>query len=572
MNVYEEIRGVLREVGGDAPFSLSVPEDKAHGDIATNIAFALSKSEGKSPKETAESLKGVLLEKLSSTLSQVEVAGPGFINFFLKPDVVRGASENIGQIETKFTAKKVLVEHSSPNLFKPFHIGHLMNNIVGEFVTRGMEVSDAKVTTLCFPSDISFGVAEAVYVLEKDGGFKQALFLESDLTAIVTYFGDCYVKGVALFKEKPELESEIREVSKKIYEAIDNESLRNSGEYQLWKRAGELNTKYFREVLVSIGSKMGEPIFESAVSLPGVKLVREYTPKIFSESEGAIVYVPGEERKDINTSVFINSEGHPTYEAKDLGLIEKKFTGYGEVDLSFFITDAEQSQHFKVVLDAASKLGGDWPSRVEKSVHVPHGRMLFKGQKMSSRLGGVPLALDVIGAVEEEVRERAGDKVANYSQKEKERMTREIALSALRIAVLRSKPGLNINFDPETSLSFEGDSGPYLLYTHARCASLLEKGAGVTQAFSTSLKLSTLERTLIHFNEILKESIEDIAPQKLVTYLFKVAQELNSFYGREQIIGDDKVKTAHNLAIVSWTKEVLKQGLFVLGISAVERM
>lgn len=572
MNVYEEIRGVLREVGGDAPFSLSVPEDKAHGDIATNIAFALSKSEGKSPKETAESLKGVLLEKLSSTLSQVEVAGPGFINFFLKPDVVRGASENIGQIETKFTAKKVLVEHSSPNLFKPFHIGHLMNNIVGEFVTRGMEVSDAKVTTLCFPSDISFGVAKAVYVLEKDGGFKQALFLESDLTAIVTYFGDCYVKGVALFKEKPELESEIREVSKKIYEAIDNESLRNSGEYQLWKRAGELNTKYFREVLVSIGSKMGEPIFESAVSLPGVKLVREYTPKIFSESEGAIVYVPGEERKDINTSVFINSEGHPTYEAKDLGLIEKKFTGYGEVDLSFFITDAEQSQHFKVVLDAASKLGGDWPSRVEKSVHVPHGRMLFKGQKMSSRLGGVPLALDVIGAVEEEVRERAGDKVANYSQEEKEKMAREIALSALRIAVLRSKPGLNINFDPEVSLSFEGDSGPYLLYTHARCASLLEKGAGVTPTFSESYELGTLERTLLHFNEVLKESIEDIAPQKLVTYLFKVAQELNSFYGREQIIGDDKVKTAHNLAIVSWTKEVLKQGLFVLGISAVERM
>ncbi len=572
MNVYEEIKRVLKEIGGEASFALSVPEDKAHGDIATNIAFALSKKEGKSPKETAENLKGLLLEKLALVVSQVEVAGPGFINFFIKPEIVRGASENVGKVETKFTGKKVLVEHSSPNLFKPFHIGHLMNNVVGEFVTRSMEVSDAKVTTLCFPSDISFGVAKAVYILEKDGGFEQTLFKDGNLTQIVTYFGDCYVRGVALFKEKPELESEMREVSKKIYDAIDDKSLEGGAEFQLWKRAGELNTKYFREVLESIGSKMGEPVFESAVSSPGVKLVKENTPLVFTESEGAVVYIPGEERKDINTSVFINSEGHPTYEAKDLGLIEKKFTGYGDVDLSFFITDGEQSQHFKVVLDAASKLGGEWPARVEKSVYVPHGCMLFKGQKMSSRLGGVPLALDVIGVVEEEVRERAGEKIASYSQEEKEKMTREIALSALRIAVLRSKPGLNINFDPETSLSFEGDSGPYLLYTHARCASLLEKGTGITPGFSESYELGTLERTLLHFNEVLKESIEDIAPQKLVTYLFKVAQELNSFYGREQIISDDTVKTAHNLAIIFWTKDVLKQGLYVLGISAVERM
>lgn len=573
MNIYGEIRKILRELGGeDTSFALSVPEDKNHGDIATNIAFALAKKEGKSPKETAENLRGLLLEKLGGVVSQVEVAGPGFINFFIKPEVARDASLFVGKVETKFTGKHILVEHSSPNLFKPFHIGHLMNNIVGEFLTRSVKVSGSQVETLCFPSDISFGIAKAVYVLEMDGGFDQSIFLSGNRKDIVTYFGDCYVRGVVLFTEKPELEVKMREVSKKIYSAIGNPSLQHAKEYELWKKAGEINVAYFVDVLESIGSHMGKPIFESEVSGVGAELVRKNTPKIFTESEGAIVYIPGEERKDINTSVFINREGHPTYEAKDLGLIERKFSLYKETDISFFVTDIEQSQHFKVVLDAASKLGGEWPSRVEKSVHVPHGRMLFKGQKMSSRLGGVPLALDVISVVEEEVRERAGEKIANYSQEEKEKITREIALSALRVAVLRSKPGLNINFDPETSLSFEGDSGPYLLYTHARCFSLLEKGGHIAPSFSAVYELGTLERTLLHCNEVLTESIEDIAPQKLVTYLFKVAQELNSFYGREQIISDDSVKTAHNLAIILWTKEVLKQGLFVLGIEAVERM
>jgi arginyl-tRNA synthetase len=293
---------------------------------------------------------------------------------------------------------------------------------------------------------------------------------------------------------------------------------------------------------------------------------------VFTESEGAVVYIPDEDRKDINTAVFLTSEGHATYEAKDLGLIQKKFSEYGFVDFSFFITDQEQTNHFKVVLDAASKLEGEWPERVVKSIHVPHGRMLFKGQKMSSRLGGVPLALDVISVVEEEVRERAGEKIAHLGQEEKAKLEREIALSALRIAVLRSKPGININFDPETSLSFEGDSGPYLLYTHARCMSLLEKGGNGALAWA-AIPVTSLEKKLLHFERELTSACVDLAPQKLVTYLFSVAQLFNSYYASTQILveGDD-VGNAHRLMIVKRTQEVLKKGLYVLGVEAVEKM
>lgn len=579
MNSYETIVRALekefQKKGMNIAFSLNQPEDFFHGDYTTNAAFLFAKEKNVSPKLSAEELVVFLQEELTLLIEKIEIAGPGFINFFLKDDVVRTENgNNVVDITTKYSGKNVLVEHSSPNLFKPFHIGHLMNNIIGEFVVRAMITGGVeKVTTLSFPSDVSLGIAKAIYIILEDK--KQGIdILETKNEAkIIPYLGECYVRGVKLAEENPELESKIKELSHELFNQIDGGSTISSDVYDLYTEARTINLTYFKHVIESLGSHIDSYIFESEAGNVGKELVTN-NPTIFIEGErGAIIYIPDEARKDLHTAVFVNSEGHPTYEAKDLGLIDKKFADYGSVDYSFFVTDSEQNSHFKLVLDAASKLGGDWNSRVEKSIHVPHGRMLFKGQKMSSRLGGVPLALDVIGVVEEEVREKAGDKIAHLGDEEKKELEREIALSSLRIAVLRSKPGININFDPETSLSFEGDSGPYLLYTHARTSSLLDKGneKGYSPKFGT-YDVSSLERELIHFDEVLIESINTLAPQKLVTYFFKVAQEFNSFYGNTQIVGDDKELSEHNLAIVKRTKFVLKEGLHVLGIKAPERM
>ncbi|KKS27427.1 MAG: Arginine-tRNA ligase [Parcubacteria group bacterium GW2011_GWC1_42_11] len=557
------------------------PADIAHGDYSTNAALAYAKVAGVSPRELAGKLVEKILETPSEEVKEIEIAGPGFINFRLTDEIIRkeNSKEEIS-LKTSYSGKNILVEHSSPNLFKPFHIGHLMNNIVGEFTARAMQVGGAQVTTVAFPSDISLGIAKAIYVLQKDGGTSQQMFNDTiasgsfeDKTKVVNYLGECYTRGVTLAKENPEFESEIKEIAKNLYNEIESGELHNSVGYELWRKVQLINTEYFDTVLESIGSKLGKVIFESEVAKNGKEIVLENTPNVFTQSEGAYVYVPSEERKDLNTLVFVNSDGHPTYEAKDLGLIEKKFREYGEIDYSLFITDNEQTHHFKVVLDAAGKISEEWKSRADRSIHIPHGRMLFKGQKMSSRLGGVPLALDVIGVVEEEVRERAGEKIAHLSDEEKKKLEREIALSALRIAVLRSKPGMNINFDPESSLSFEGDSGPYLLYTHARCSSLIEKGRkrGYNAKFK-DVPVTLLERELAHFEIVLADAVENIAPQKLVTYLFEVAQLFNSFYAENHILGEDKETSEHYLAIVKRLKEVLSQGLWVLGISAPDKM
>ena len=571
MNSYETIQQALVGISGQGVvFSLEKPGDVAHGDYATNIAFALSGVQSLSPKQCAEDIVPVLYTALSARVEKIEVAGPGFINFFLKDDVVR--KENEGRaIVTKFTGKNILVEHSSPNLFKPFHIGHLVNNIIGEFVARATRAGGANVTVVSFPSDVSLGIAKAVYMIHKDGGL--GALLPRYAKEGISYLGDCYVRGVSYYDEHPAEQEAIKEVARKIY------AMEHSDEYDIYSAAKRFNIEYFEHIMKSIGSQFDNFIYESEAGVRGLGIVKEYTPKVFTESEGAIVYIPDESRKDINTAVFINSQGNPTYEAKDIGLIDIKFSQYNP-DYSFFITDAEQVSHFKVVLDAyetieiaqKEKFGELQWEATGKSIHIPHGRMLVKGKKMSSRLGGVPLALDVIRAVEEEVRERAGEKIAHLTDAEKEKLTREIALSALRITVLRSKLGININFDPETSLSFEGDSGPYLMYTHARAVSLLEKGKDVTPLWG-AYPVTDLEKEMLHFENIVEDTLNELAPQKLVSYLFSVAQLFNSYYASTQVIVDNDIAgNAHRLMIVQRVRVIMRDGLHILGIEAPLRM
>ena len=564
------VREALEALGIKAEIvNIERPMSIAHGDYSTNAALVYSKDKGVNPRELAGQLVEKILETPSEYINKIEVAGAGFINFFLADAVIRGENKKEkSTLLTKYSEKKVLVEHSSPNLFKPFHIGHLMNNIIGEFVTRVTEIGGGKVTTISFPSDVSLGIAKAMYILLEDNKEGRDVLKLSDEEKIIA-FGEAYRRGVAYFDEHPDEIEKAKEIAHIIYDASHQSDAR-----KLFERAKEINTAYFIKIIKELGSVINETIYESEAGVRGKEIVDANTGegKVFTKSEGAIVYIPNESRKDLHTQVFINSEGYPTYEAKDLGLIDLKFKKFSP-DLSYFITDSEQASHFRVVLDAAGKLGGEWKERVEKSLHVPHGRMLFKGQKMSSRLGGVPLALDVISVVEDEVRERAGDKIAHLSAEEKRKLERDIALSALRIAVLRAKPGMNINFDPDSSLSFEGDSGPYLLYTHARCASLLEKGKSLNyEPKFQSLPATPLERALAQYEFELSLVVDDLAPQRLVTYLFEVAQLLNGFYAEIQIITDNKEVSEHYLAIVKRLKSVLSEGLLVLGISAPDKM
>jgi arginyl-tRNA synthetase len=566
MNSYEIIKKELEKIAGiGGSFSLTSSEDFTHGDYATNIAFILAKQKGISPKVYAEELLPMLQENLSSIVEKIEVAGPGFINFFVKSSCIREEIKKIETIETfttMYSGKKVLVEHSSPNLFKPFSIGLLLNHIAGASLTHLMKAGGADVTTVSFPSDVSLGIAKAVYVIKQDGGLSQDIFTHNE-EEVIAYLGKAYTQGVTIFDESKEVQDEVKDIAQKLYTETPSE------EFEIFEKGKTINITYFEHMLRELGSHFDGFIYESEAAFVGKEIVLARAD-VFTPSEGAIVYIPDEGAKGVHTAVFINSQKNPTYEAKDLGLLHMKFERYTP-DYSFFVTDNEQISHFNVVLDAASKIKKEWK---DKSVHVYHGRMTFKGQKMSSRLGGVPLAKEILDVVTEEVKERSGEKIANLSEEEKNSVYKQVALGALRFSMLRSKLGSSINFDPETSLSFEGDSGPYVQYTYARAQSLLNKGKdfGFVPKYENKEEVVNLERKLVQFEGVAVRAIEEVAPQYVVTYLFELAQMFNSFYASTPILVEGDTLTSHRLAITESVAQVIKKALYLLAVDAPGRM
>ncbi len=553
--VRELVQGALKECFGmEAAFAVERPGELSHGDYATNVALAVSKQLGKNPKEVAEAIVACIDTKKPATIASVSIAGPGFINFTVSREFFNTELKTMLEKREQwgksvlYSGKHILVEHSSPNLFKAFHIGHVMNNAIGESIKRLATFSGATVKTISFPSDISLGVAKAVFVLLEKYGPD---FIPTD----VAILGDAYVEGTKRYDDDESTHARIKEIADNLY----NET--PSPEWVLYNVCKAYNIKYFESITKRLGSEFDSYIYESEAGVAGKKIVLDNTPTVFTESEGAIVYVPDEARKDINTAVFINSQGNPTYEAKDIGLLSLKFSGE-PLDISIFVTDNQQVPHFQVVLDAAHKINSEWS---EKSVHVHHGRMSFKGQKMSSRLGGVPLAETLLDTVSEEVTSRD-------AELSKETID-AIAIAALKFSILRAMAGKDINFDPETSLSFEGDSGPYLQYSVVRARSVLQKAEGkLSDTLPEAWQTTDLEKILIHFPEVVEHAIREWSPHFIVTYLLELSQAFNSWYGNTKIIDEADPSSPYKLALSKSFTQTMANGLHLLGISVPEKM
>jgi len=536
-------------------YSLEHPTEISYGDYATNVAMVISKKDSKSPTDIAQTILEAISKQAIPEIDKVEIAGPGFINFSLSKEFYQNSlntilkqGEKFGQTDL-YKNKKILIEHSSPNLFKPFHIGHLVNNAVGESIKRLLQNSGAKVTTISYPSDVSLGIAKAIWGAMQKG----ASILDSDSSMLkkINFLGDAYVLGTKEFDEDEKVKLEVRDINKQIYENIKGEAL------NIYKKGRELTLEYFENMVEKLGSKFDGYIFESEAGEEGMKLVEANTKTIFEESNGAIIFAG--EKFDLHTRVFVNKYGFPTYEAKDLGLLKKKFDRY-KPDLSVFVTDHEQKEYFKVVLKAAEQIKKEW---AEKTKHVVHGRLNFAEEKISSRFGNVPLAEDVLQTVNNKVLE-----------KNQEINSEKIAIGAIKFSILKSALGKNIIFDMDKSISFEGDSGPYLQYTYARTQSLLRKGKEekISAYKKYPNEITNVEKLLYRFPEITEKATTEYAPHLIISYLLELAREFNSWYGNTQIVDNKDEFSGHKLAITKATGEVIKKGLNLLGIETLERM
>ncbi|MBN2093816.1 MAG: arginine--tRNA ligase [Candidatus Zambryskibacteria bacterium] len=496
----------------------------------------------------------------------------GFINFYLSKEFFTDSVNEINKEGPKFAKAtsgkgKILIDHTAPNPFKEFHIGHLMNNAIGESITRILEVSGAKTIPVSYHGDMGLHVAKTIW------GKIQKPELD---------WSGAYVYGGINYENHKE---EIKEINKKIYEKSDPKI------NKLYEEGKKFSLNSFEKIYEQLGSKFDFHFYESEAGQVGKKIVeKNMSPeesanvddgvkKIFEKSNGAVIFRGENFKPKTHTRVFVNTDGIPTYEAKEIGLAKLKKEKY-IYDKSITITANEQDSFFDVVEVA---IGEVFPELKGKLLHLSHGMLRLPGGKMSSRTGEVIMAESLINQIKMKVEEKLKDR--ELSPEEKKQISEIVAIGAIKYSILKQAIGGDIIFDFDKSISFEGDSGPYLQYTAVRANSVLEKSKFQNPNFKTIFKflnsktkrpedfeITELERYIYRFPEVVKRAGEEYAPHYIVTYLTELAGAFNSFYGKERIVNEKDLSSPYKIALTRATHNILKFGLNLLAIKVPDKM
>ena len=571
-NFVELIKNALKNLGIEAEnISLEHPSDLNNGDYSTNVAMAYAKQIGTNPRELAEKIKAEIEKENLEEISKIEVAGPGFINFYLSHEFfvdsvkeIIKQKENWGKNEI-LSGKKVMVEYTQPNPFKPFHIGHLMSNAIGESISRIVQFSGAKTVRANYQGDVGLHVAKAIYGIMwlSDGAYNENISKTDPASELALWIGECYSKGAAAYEESEAIKIQIDEINKKVYNKSDPEI----NKIYDWGR--DITLRAFEEIYRKLGTEFNYYFFESEMAPIGERIVRENLGNVFTESNGAIVFHAENYDPKLHTRVFITSLGLPLYETKEVGLTITKFEKENP-DISIITTAIEQGEYMKVVQKAVSLINPEYESRMK---HITHGMMRLASGKMSSRKGNVVTGESLLTDSMEVVHEKVKDRELN--EEEKKDISEVVGVSALKYSILKSSLGSDIIYDFDKSISFEGDSGPYLQYTTVRASSILKKGEaeGLNIGYTdVPEEITNLEKTLYQFPQVVERSYLLLEPHHIATYLTELASAFNTFYGNTIIINKDDKFTPYRIAIVEAFYQTMKNGLYLLGIKTPEKM
>lgn len=569
----EQIKNLIR----DALVNLSVevsdvvvehPADLKMGEYSTNIALAIAKNIGENPKALADKIV-IEINRLNNdkNIEKVEVAGAGFINFYLSREFF---AHNIEEILNRgmdvgkndfLHGQKIMVEYTDPNPFKPFHIGHLMTNAIGESIARILEHSGALVSRANYQGDIGLHVAKAIYGLQKDEKLKSKTGTHNDQAQNI---GIAYTEGAEAYESDETAKKEIDEINKKIYDKSDEKI------NEIYDWGFKATMKAFEDLYEILGTEFDFFFLESQMAPIGEKIVHDNTGEIFEESDGAIVFKAEKYDPKLHTRVFMTSKGLPTYETKELGLTQQKFKTLPEMNLSVVVTANEQMDYMKVVAKALSLIHPEYESKMK---HITHGMMRLNTGKMSSRKGNVvtgeSLLRDTISLVDEKLKEREWD------EELKSKVAQVVGVSALKYSILKQSTGGDIVYDFDKSISFEGDSGPYLQYSYVRANSVIEKSQKENispDPHTDSSEIFELEKLLYKFPEIVERSGAEYEPHYIANYLVEIARSFNSFYANTVIVSKEDPDSKYKIALTYAFSFVMKTGLHLLGIKTPSKM
>lgn len=611
----DAIRRALAGVTGlseDAIY-LGACDNLDFGDYFTNCAFLISGGDAqKKAVEIAERLKNG--SDILGIVERIEVAGRGFINFWLKREVWADSLRNIllgetfGSRQLPNNGKVAIVEYSSPNVAKPFSIGHLRSTIIGDAIANVLEATGWKVYRDNHLGDWGTQFGKQIYAIKAWGNLDEIERSENPVKELVFL----YVKFHEEAEKNPALNDEARLWFKKLEEG-DEEARR------IWKRCVQISLEEFDRIYKLLGvsfSKefnegrgLGESFFEDKMNV----VVDELREKgLLKEGEEGAKMVFFDNDK-LPPAMILKKDGSTLYHTRDLAADKYRKEKYNP-DLIINEVGVEQTLYFQQLFEMERLLG--WFSEGQR-VHIAHGLYKIGDKKMSTRKGQIIWLEDVIEEAFERVRNiRKAKNSPSYDASfdrrklsseagipsegganpvvsdgnEDDDVSRIIAIGAIKYNDLKRDPAGDIVFDWDEVLNMEGNSGPYLQYTFTRCKSILskfisqkllanDKKDNIEESLASEIKNlvykfndeeSKIARMLMRFPEVVLESANKYAPNIVCNYLYGVAQRYNSFYDSHRIIGGEDEK--EGLAITVATARIIKEGLALLGIEVPDRM
>jgi len=575
------------ELFGDHGVAIDLQETRKEFNADfTLVVFPFLKFSKASPEKTAE----IVGSKISTELSEINNFSvvKGFLNLNLSQEFVSKifvgieSEKNFGITPPNNTQPSVMVEYSSPNTNKPLHLGHIRNNLIGHSISNILKASGRNVVQVQIINDRGVHICKSMWAWKKFGNNEtpEKLGLKGDHLVGKYYvlFDQEYQKQVSekMSKGVSEVDAKksvacILEVQKMLldWEAGDSEVVK------LWKKMNEWVYSGFNETYQRLGIEFDKNYYESETYVLGKSDIEEGLKRnIFFRKEDNSVWIDLT-NDGLDEKIVLRSDGSSVYMTQDIGTAIQRFKDF-EIDSLTYVVGNEQDYHFKVLFLILEKLGYKW---AKKLYHLSYGMVDLPTGKMKSREGKVVDADDLLDEMESTAKQMSAElgKATSLSSEESQMLDKIIGHGALKYFILKVDPKKRMVFNPDDSVDFNGNTGPFLQYTHARISSLIRKAG-----FQKSINLKDVhwnekERDLVlglsKFPEVIHNSAIDLNPSHIANYLYEIAKSFNSFYQNHSVLSaESKTISAYRLELCAQVAGVLRKGLNLLGIDAPEKM
>lgn len=599
MNIQENIinaalNGVKELYGVEVPekmIQLQATRPEFEGEL-TLVVFPLLKTSHKSPENTAQDLGEYLTEKCPGLISNFNVV-KGFLNLSIAGaqwiQLLQEIEHNpkFGFLPVTEQSPLVMIEYSSPNTNKPLHLGHVRNNLLGWALAQVMEANGNRVVKTNIVNDRGIHICKSMLAWLKYGNGETP---ETSGKKGDHLIGDYYVAFDKHYREEIKQlvaqgmdEEKAKQEAPLIKEAHDMlvRWEQNDPEIRgLWKKMNDWVYAGFDETYKALGVGFDKIYYESDTYLEGKKKVEEGLDKgFFYRKEDGSVWADLTQ-EGLDEKLLLRSDGTSVYMTQDIGTAKLRFQDF-PIDKMIYVVGNEQNYHFQVLSILLDKLGFKWGKDL---VHFSYGMVELPNGKMKSREGTVVDADDLVATMIEDARQMSEDKIKKLegiTEEETREIARIVGMGALKYFILKVDARKNMLFDPEESIDFNGNTGPFIQYTYARIRSILrkaaEQGISIPENLPVNAVLSAKEISLIQrldaFTATLRQAANDYNPASIANYCYELVKEYNQFYHDFSVLREeDNDKKIVRLALSSAVAQVVKNGMSLLGIEVPERM